>query len=192
MNKQENEELVSMANKNGVPAIIAKRGEKVPHFFPCFSAVILTNTKGNIILHKNAFTKTFDPGCWSYSAAGAVGAGETYEQAAERELLEELNVKAKIHASIGLIPVIREGELKAFHHVFWVISDDPITPDSFEIAEIGEFTSSKLNKMIVETPDQFSKTFVRAFVLWKELSSKKQKNLMVQRVYDWKKNEKND
>ena len=54
------------------------------------AAVLVFNSKGEIILQKISKNKKKDAGKWNYSAAGHVLAGEDYPTAALRELEEEL------------------------------------------------------------------------------------------------------
>ena len=120
--------------------------------------------KGNIILQKVALTKKTEAGKWNYSAAGHVDAGETYEQAALRELKEEMGIQATELTFIGKDYMLKDGKPRAFHHAFKVISDDPITPDLSEVAEIREFTIPELREQIVKYPEQFKEIFAKIFM----------------------------
>ncbi len=55
--------------------------------------VALFNSKGRIALQKRSATKDLYPSFYALSATGHVGKGESYEQAAYREMEEELGVK---------------------------------------------------------------------------------------------------
>lgn len=57
--------------------------------------VMIFNKKGEILMQKRSQHKDFYPGFWTISVGGHVGKGETYEQAAEREIYEELGIKIK-------------------------------------------------------------------------------------------------
>lgn len=56
--------------------------------------VQLFNSAGEVFLQKRSIWKDRSPGKWDSSTAGHVDAGETYEQAARRELMEEIAVEA--------------------------------------------------------------------------------------------------
>ena len=127
------------------------------------AGLFLFNSKGNIILQKVALTKRADPGKWSYSAAGHVDAGETYEQAALRELSEEMGIKATKIDFLGKGHTLKNGKPRAFHHVFKVISDDPITFDSSEVDEVQEFTIPEIKQKITDHPEQFKDIFANIF-----------------------------
>lgn len=66
--------------------------------------VQIFNRAGEVFLQKRSIWKDRSPGKWDSSTAGHVDAGETYEQAARRELMEE------IAAEVGrLVPVCKLG-----------------------------------------------------------------------------------
>ena len=56
--------------------------------------VLLHDTSGKLYLQRRGKQKTTYPGLWDVSASGHVRAGEAREDAARRELYEELGVKA--------------------------------------------------------------------------------------------------
>lgn len=55
--------------------------------------ITILDETGHILVQKRSGNKELFPGRWDNSAAGHVDAGETYEQAAYRELEEELGIK---------------------------------------------------------------------------------------------------
>jgi len=54
--------------------------------------IFIINSKGKILLTKRADNRLLLPGVWDQSSGGHVDPGETYEQAAYRELKEELGI----------------------------------------------------------------------------------------------------
>jgi isopentenyldiphosphate isomerase len=52
------------------------------------------NDKGKVLVTKRTKNKDFFPGYWSIVLGGHVGSGESYEEAVEREVEEEVNLKA--------------------------------------------------------------------------------------------------
>ncbi len=56
------------------------------------SRVIITDGNGRYLLQKRADSMFIYPGCWDSSAAGHVDEGETPEEAAYRELAEEVGI----------------------------------------------------------------------------------------------------
>ncbi len=58
--------------------------------------IFLINSKGEFLLQKRSLLKDLYPGYYTVSATGHVDYGETYDQAAQRELREELGVNAPL------------------------------------------------------------------------------------------------
>lgn len=56
--------------------------------------VMVFNDKGEILLQKRSQHVDTYPGSYTISATGHVSKGETYEEAAQRELLEEIGISA--------------------------------------------------------------------------------------------------
>lgn len=67
-----------------------KHHHRIVHVF-----VVHPETR-NVYLQQRAETKSFLPGYYCTSAGGHVHAGETYEQAAQRELYEEIGLSTPI------------------------------------------------------------------------------------------------
>lgn len=57
--------------------------------------IAIFNAKGDILLQKRSKYKDMYPEMYTLSASGHVSKGETYEQAAEREIFEELGIHVK-------------------------------------------------------------------------------------------------
>jgi len=164
-------EVISLANEQDYPVdTFMRKGNEIRpvNRYPMISGVFLFNSKGNIILQKVAYTKKVDAGKWSYSAGGHVDAGESYEQAALRELAEEMGVVASHGEFVGSGYTLREGKPRAFHHVFQVVSDDPIIFDTTEVAETKEFAVPELVEQITHHPENFKDIFAQIFMKWYE------------------------
>lgn len=102
--------------------------------------VILVFRSGELFLQKRSMTKDAFPGLWTCSVAGHVDSGETYEHAAERELMEELGIKA-----VRTPRVIRERVMSYEHETertrffrYDDASETPIVLDPHETSE-GRF-----------------------------------------------------
>lgn len=76
--------------------------------------VILTNDVGEILLQKRSMSKDMDAGLWGISAAGHVTKGQTDEEAALREMKEEVGVDTPL-TFVGtlILKSLRESERAA-------------------------------------------------------------------------------
>lgn len=135
------------------------------------ACVMVYTSDGKIVLQRVSKRKHKNPGKWAYSAAGHVAAGETYEQAAVRELNEELGISGVIDGFIGQVRLISEktGRPGPFHRVYRVLHDGPYTLDLNEGEELGIFTVDEIKQMVRETPDEFSDWLIELFRILKML-----------------------
>src|SRR6187401_3434884 len=58
--------------------------------------VVVRSTRGEILAHRRAETKSFAPGEWDLGFGGGVAVGESYEAAAARELAEEAGISTPL------------------------------------------------------------------------------------------------
>ncbi|HKU44311.1 MAG TPA: NUDIX domain-containing protein [Polyangiales bacterium] len=106
-------------------------------------AILCLNRERRIYVHRRTATKDLYPSLYDMFTAGVVGAGESYEQAALRELEEELGIR-------GVVPQLLfqhryEGEHSRTHsRVFRVEWDGPIVHQPTEVAWGGFRTRSEL------------------------------------------------
>jgi len=64
-------------------------------------SIAVMSMDGRLLVHRRADTKDVWPGMWDIAAGGVVGAGEWYEDAARRELAEELGIAASELTFLG-------------------------------------------------------------------------------------------
>ena len=57
-----------------------------------FINIVLINDKGEILVPKRSSNRNLFPNCYDFSVGGHVNSGEEYEEAAYRELREELGI----------------------------------------------------------------------------------------------------
>jgi len=109
--------------------------------------IIVMNDKGEVFLQKRSMKKDLYPGCYACSATGHVEYGESYEEAARRELKEELGIESplkKICKFKCFFEIEREiSVLYVCHH------NGPFDLNSEEI-ESGEFLSIEEIKKALE------------------------------------------
>ncbi|MEZ0328143.1 MAG: NUDIX domain-containing protein [Dissulfuribacterales bacterium] len=129
-------ELVAIVNdKNEVVEALPRaemRQKRLPHRAVY---ILVLNHKHELFVQKRTDTKDIYPGHFDIAAGGVVLSGESWEQAAKRELLEELGIRA------DLTPLFE------FHHVtenndVWGMSylclhEGPFVLQAEEVAEGG-------------------------------------------------------
>lgn len=78
-------------------------------------AVIVFNDKGEVLLQKRSMSVDTAPGHYTVSATGHVSKGESYEQAAEKELREELGVSSKLKFEMKMLKDFPHYEIQSFY-----------------------------------------------------------------------------
>jgi len=108
-------------------------------------SIAVINKQGAILLQKRSQRKDLYPGLYALSASGHVDKNETYEEAAKRELFEELGV--------SLVPqfcetfIIRTGEETEMIALFTLIYSGPFIMNREEISELKFFTKKEAAKI---------------------------------------------
>ncbi len=98
-------------------------------------SIAVLSSDGRLLVHRRADTKDVWPGMWDMAAGGVVGAGETYEQAARRELAEELGVWADELQSLGAGRFVDDA-VALLGRGYRCVHDGPFTFTDGEIAEV--------------------------------------------------------
>lgn len=125
-------------------------------------SVMIFNNKGEVLLQKRAKGKYHSPGLWTNSCCSHQREGETLTEAVSRRIRQELgiecdckevfNFKYRVEFDNGLI----EHELD---HVFIGYYNGKVFPDEDEIEEIRWISLDKLNKEMMEHPEDFTYWF---------------------------------
>ncbi len=129
-------------------------------------SIFVLNRRGELLIHRRSATKDEYPLLFTSSASGHVTAGETYDETAPRELMEELGLKATLRL-LAKFPASRDtaNEHTAFYEA---VTDDVPRPDPGEIAEIEWCDVALLARRIEERPEEFTPPFRLLFRWWIE------------------------
>jgi isopentenyl-diphosphate delta-isomerase type 1 len=126
--------------------------------------VLLFNGNGEIYIQKRAASKDTFPGRYDSSASGHLGAGETYDACAAREVREELGLivppsgfqkQFKIEA--------REQTGWEFVWTYSVRSNEPPAPDPHEIESGAFWSADQVRARLGARPEQFAPSFKLVF-----------------------------
>ena len=121
--------------------------------------ILVFNSKGQLLLQKRSQHKDLDASKWTASASGHVDLGETYENAAARELEEELGIKEKIEFMFALDIYSKQQKMKA--KVYKLRSNGPFKINPKEIEEIKFFSLDELKQIIKTRKDIFTHGFLK-------------------------------
>jgi 16S rRNA (adenine1518-N6/adenine1519-N6)-dimethyltransferase len=126
--------------------------------------IFVFNTKGELFLQKRSVNKNEHPGKYDSSAAGHLDAGEGYDDAAIRELYEELSISAPLKKVMQVDACYETGN--EFVYFYTTESDNEININEDEIDE-GRFHSLKEIKIMLKNDGgAFTPAFLLIFNLY--------------------------
>lgn len=123
--------------------------------------VFVFDSQGRLLLQMRSATKDEYPLCYTSSASGHLDSGESYEEAAVRELHEELGLASPLEY-LGKLPA---GPETANEHsaLYRTVTDEVPTFHPEEIESGEYFELETIDEMIAETPDKFAPPFRELF-----------------------------
>lgn len=130
--------------------------EKVVDEIYRVASLRITNSKGEILLARRAYSKKHDPGKWGPAVAGTLDEGETYESNIYKEAKEELGI-TNVEFKKGEKARV-DAKWHYFTQRFYVQLDWPLerfNPDPGEVAEVKWFGVDELKHELAAHPDEF-------------------------------------
>ena len=128
--------------------------------------ILIFNDVGEVYLQKRSRRKDRHPLLWDSSAAGHVCAGEGYDEAAQRELQEELGSNVPLEKVLTVSASIRTGQ-----EFIWLyrgnFQGDP-RPNRSEIEAGAFFTPAVVNGWIAARPGDFAPGFMECWEAYRE------------------------
>lgn len=142
MNTTEDEILVEVNKHNKeIGQIIKREAHSDSTRFHRAAWIFLFNSKGDVVLQQRGFNKTHNPGLWDMAGGHQIH-GNTIEETAHRELIEEMGIDTKLKLKgIGLYQSEWQSE---FHYLYYGVHDGPYKFDPNEVADIKIFDCQKL------------------------------------------------
>lgn len=159
------DEFVDVVDENDFPLGTAPKEEKFARGFISRNvAVILADPSGRLIITRRAATKKSYPNRYDASAVGNVSAGESYETAARRELLEELGLGCKLTFLGKKFNEFKsEHRLRYFTGIFFGVWDGNVGLRGDESSDLKKVPVAEVSELIDKDPSRFTPGFVAAF-----------------------------
>ncbi len=121
--------------------------------------VLVFNAAGQLFLQKRSMAKDNDPGLWDSSCSGHVDSGESYAVAAERELMEEIDLLVD-EPMEELFKIEASAETGWEFAVIYRTEDEgPFNLCPEEIDEGRWFTPDEIDHALATEAEKFSPTF---------------------------------
>jgi isopentenyl-diphosphate delta-isomerase len=122
----------------------------------------IKNGQGQLIIVKRSPKKRSWPNRLDLATCGNVNCGETYEEAINREIQEELGICCELQLIEKIYTEVIENDKKVryFTGVYHGLTDqEPALCD--ELLELQYMSVKDISKMMDEEPDKFSPSFIR-------------------------------
>ncbi|WP_329252113.1 NUDIX domain-containing protein [Streptomyces sp. NBC_01478] len=139
-------ELVERVDEQDRVLGTVDRGEAIAnHWMHRVATTVCRDGEGRVLVHRRAADMSRFPGQYNFLVGGAAEVGESYEEAAARELAEELGVRVPVRFAFkflcrGVISPYWLGVHEAVVHT-------EIAPDPAEIAWHAWVTEGELREM---------------------------------------------
>jgi len=128
--------------------------------------ILVFDAAGEIYLQKRSPLKDRHPGVWDSSAAGHVNAGEDYDEAAARELQEELGIRGSLER-IAKLPA-SDATGQEFIWLYQTRHEGPMSPNKHEIETVKRFQPAMIAGWIANRPGDFAPGFVKCWKTYVE------------------------
>nr|WP_107056796.1 NUDIX domain-containing protein [Streptomyces sp. NRRL S-378] len=118
------------------------------------AVTVCRDARGRILVHRRSQQLSRFPGLYEVGVGGAASIGESYEQAAARELVEELGIRALPRLLFTFVN--RSGLSPHWLGVHEAVVPDAVVPDPDEVAWHGWLSEPELRSAMLElhfTPD---------------------------------------
>ena len=119
--------------------------------------IFLFNSRGQLLVQRRSASKDEYPLTYTSSASGHVGAGESYEECAPRELQEEVGLESPLEFVVKL-----PASPKTAHEhtaLFRTVTDAIPAPNEEEVASLTFFSLEELRGLLQIDPAAFSPPF---------------------------------
>ena len=141
------DELVEVIDPGGHVIRVVRRAEmradRLRHR-TVFIAVV--GTDGRLLVHRRADDKDMWPSRWDMAAGGVVGVDEPWDDAAHRELAEELGIDDVQLEPLGAA-TYEDDDVALHGHVYLARSDGPFRFADGEVAEARFVTRAELDDL---------------------------------------------
>ena len=171
---QKDGEIFDVVDENDKPTGTATRSEvhsqglihRAVHVF-------VLNRNGDLYLQKRSLRKDMNPGVWDSSVSGHLDAGESYADAAVRELGEEMDIHGVAVDDLEPVATLPPSEKTGWEHVhlFLIRYNGAVSFPAAEIDSVMPFPEAEIAAWIASNPGDFSPAFLMMFVAWLEKRS---------------------
>lgn len=107
--------------------------------------VVVNPPPGELLVHRRSDDKDLWPGRWDVCVGGVVGAGEGWDDAARRELAEEVGIDG--HPELVATGAYADDDVDLLARCYRVVHDGPISFPDGEVAAARWVTGAELDAL---------------------------------------------
>ena len=158
LNKEE--EVVLVDEENNILGYMGKLEAHKKALLHRAISVIIFNSKGEQLVQQRALNKYHWAGIWSNTCCSHPRKGETFKEAAERRLFEELGIKTPLKEEFNFIYKAHDEQSGLteweYDTVFTGVFDDSFEFNNQEVSAVRWMKAEELQLEIEKTPEQYS------------------------------------
>ncbi len=126
-----------------------ERGNKVPEgLYRLVVHACIFNSEGKMLIQKRVATKSGWSGMWDISSGGSALAGDTSQQAASRELLEEIGIDYSLEGIRPAMTIYFDGGFNDIYTVNMDVDINSLQLQPSEVAEVRWATEEEILEMM--------------------------------------------
>ena len=156
------EQVVLVSEKDEVLGVMDKMQAHENGILHRAFSVFLFNDKGEMLLQKRAADKYHSPNQWTNAVCSHPRMGETYMEAAQRRLKEELGIETPITYRFNFLYKADVGQNLWEHeldHVFTGNFEGEFKLNEEEVSEVRYISIDELDKEMSANPENFTEWF---------------------------------
>jgi 8-oxo-dGTP pyrophosphatase MutT (NUDIX family) len=145
------DELVDIVDAHDrVVATVPRRRMRAQRLRHRVVFVGVTNSAGELLVHRRSEAKDLWPGRWDIGAGGVVTASEDYAAAARRELMEELGIDAEpVFLCAG---TYADADVDVLGRCYRVVHDGAVTFVDGEVVEARWVDRAGFDRLVASAP----------------------------------------
>lgn len=156
------EQVVLVSEKDEILGVMDKMQAHENGILHRAFSVFLFNDKGEMLLQKRAADKYHSPNQWTNAVCSHPRMGETYMEAAQRRLKEELGIETPINYRFNFLYKADVGQNLWEHeldHVFTGNFEGEFKLNEEEVSEVRYISIDELDKEMSANPENFTEWF---------------------------------
>ena len=156
------EQVVLVSEKDEILGVMDKMQAHENGILHRAFSVFLFNDKGEMLLQKRAADKYHSPNQWTNAVCSHPRMGETYMEAAQRRLKEELGIETPITYRFNFLYKADVGQNLWEHeldHVFTGNFEGEFKLNEDEVSEVRYISIDELDKEMAANPENFTEWF---------------------------------